>query len=296
MFSTGFVLSAGGEEFGSADARVDHGGASYSFRWDDPGLGWSQGNEVTVSLVQSDQNTPALGAPTISGTAQVGETLTADTSGVEDADGLEGAVFSYQWVRLDGGVETSIGTDSSSYTLVPADEGKTIAVRVSFADDADNNETLTSAATAAVAEAADPAATGAPAIGGTAQVGEKPKPDVSGIVGADLTVGVTVAAAASHDGSSEFTFEIEFSEEFGISYVTLKTHAFNVTGGEVRKAQRTNRPSNITWRITVRPTSTGDVTIQLPATTDCEATGAICTGDGRKLSNSLNFTVSGPGQ
>ena len=24
--------------------------------------------------------------------------------------------------------------------------------------------------------------------------------------------------------------------------------------------------------------------------------GAICTGDGRKLSNSLNFTVSGPGQ
>ena len=143
---------------------------------------------------------------------------------------------------------------------------------MSFTDDAGNNETLTSAATAAVAEAADPAATGAP-IGGTAQVDEKLKPDVSGTVGADLTVSLTVAAAASHDGSSEFTFEIEFSEEFGISYVTLKTHAFNVTGGEVRKAQRTNRPSNITWRITVRPTSTGDVTIELPATTDCGAAG-----------------------
>ena len=388
MFSTGFVLSVGDEEFGSADAMVDKGGASYRFRWDDPGLGWSQGNEVTVSLVQSDQNTPALGAPTISGAAQVGETLTADTSGVEDADGLANVSYRYQWIRLDGGVETNIGTDSSSYTLVtddagktirvrvsftdddgndetltsaaanraatgaPAisgtaqvgetltaaasriadadgltnasysyrwirddgsdvtdirdaryvtytldadDVGKTIRVRVSFTDDAGNNETLTSAATAVVAEAADPAATGAP-IGGTAQVGEKLKPDVSGIVGADLTVSLTVAAAASHDGSSEFTFEIEFSEEFGISYVTLKTHAFNVTGGEVRKAQRTNRPSNITWRITVRPTSTGDVTIELPATTDCEAAGAICTGDGRKLSNSLNFTVSGPGQ
>ena len=29
-------------------------------------------------------------------------------------------------------------------------------------------------------------------------------------------------------------------------------------------------------------------------TTDCNATGAVCTGDGRKLSNRLEFTVSGP--
>ena len=78
--------------------------------------------------------------------------------------------------------------------------------------------------------------------------------------------------------------------------MTLKSHAFNVTGGSVEKAQRTDKPSNITWLITVKPASTGDVTIELPATTDCDAQGAICTGDGRKLSNSLNFTVSGPGQ
>ena len=386
MFSTGFVLSVGDEEFGSAEAMVDHGGASYRFRWDDPGLGWSEGNEVAVSLVQSDQNTPALGAPTIGGTAQVGETLTADTSGVEDADGLDNVSYSHQWIA--GGVDID-GANASAYTLTSSEQdqtiqvrvsftddagnnetltsaaanraatgaptisgtaqmgekltadasriadadgltnvsysyrwirddgsnvtdirdaryitytvgaddvGKTIQVRVSFTDDAGNNETLTSAATAAVAEAANPAATGAPAIGGTAQVDEKLKPDVSGTVDADLTMSLTVAAPAPHDGSSEFTFEIEFSEEFGISYVTLKTHAFNVTGGEVRKAQRTNRPSNITWRITVRPTSTGDVTIELPATTDCGAAGAICTGDGRKLSNSLSFTITGPGQ
>ena len=100
----------------------------------------------------------------------------------------------------------------------------------------------------------------------------------------------------SHDGSSEFTFEIEFSEEFGISYATLRDHAFNVTGGSVERAQRTDKPSNIPWRITVKPQGTGDVTIELPATTDCAADGAICTGDGRKLSNSLSLTVSGPGQ
>ena len=34
-------------------------------------------------------NSPATGSPTINGTAQVGETLKADTSGIADADGLE---------------------------------------------------------------------------------------------------------------------------------------------------------------------------------------------------------------
>ena len=32
-----------------------------------------------------------------------------------------------------------------------------------------------------------------------------------------------------------------------------------------------------------------------PATTDCEAEGALCAGDGRKLSNRLEITVPGPG-
>ena len=32
----------------------------------------------------------------------------------------------------------------------------------------------------------------------------------------------------------------------------------------------------------------------LPATTDCTAEGAICTQDGRKLSNRLEITVQGP--
>ena len=100
---------------------------------------------------------------------------------------------------------------------------------------------------------------------------------------------------ATHNGTA-FTFDLTFSEEFGLSYVTLKTHAFNVTGGTVENAQRTDKPSNISWRITVKPNGNGDVTVVLPVTTDCNAEGAICTADGRKLSNRLEFTVSGPGQ
>ena len=39
----------------------------------------------------------------------------------------------------------------------------------------------------------------------------------------------------------------------------------------------------------------GPVTIVLPVSTDCTAEGAICTQDGRILSNRLEITVPGPG-
>ena len=38
-----------------------------------------------------EQNSPATGGPAITGTVRVGETLTADTSGISDSDGLDGA-------------------------------------------------------------------------------------------------------------------------------------------------------------------------------------------------------------
>ena len=313
---------------------------------------------------QQTANNPATGAPTITGKAQVGETLTADTSGISDDDGLSNAAFSYQWLADSTDIA---GATGSTYTLVDADEGKAVSVKVSFTDDAGTAETLTSAATAAVvpgteeAQAANSPATGAPAITGTAQVGETLTANTSGIADEDgLTnavfsyqwqaddsnisgatgetytladadegkaISVTVSftddagnaetlasaatdaveaapltpltavienAAASHDGESVFTFELRFSEEFGISYKTLRDHAFTVSGGTVRKAQRIEQGSNIGWRITVRPDGNGDVTIVLPETTDCESQGAICTEDGRMLSTELELTVSGP--
>ena len=129
-------------------------------------------------------NSPATGAPTISGTVQVGETLTADTSGIADADGLGNVQYQYQWLADDAEIA---GATSPTYTLAAADEGKAISVQVGFTDDADNEETLTSAATDAVAAAPTPnsPATGAPAISGTAQVGETLTADTSGIADDD---------------------------------------------------------------------------------------------------------------
>ena len=105
----------------------------------------SEGTEAVAAA-----NTPATGAPAISGTAQVGETLTANTSGIADADGLSNVQYEYQWLADDAEIS---GATNATYTLVAADEGKAISVSVSFTDDAGNDETLTSAATAAVAGA-----------------------------------------------------------------------------------------------------------------------------------------------
>ena len=105
---------------------------------------------------------------------------------------------------------------------------------------------------------------------------------------------------SSHDGQSEFTFELQFSEEpkEDFSYKTLRDHAFTVTRGTVKGdkvdgARRLVSGSNIGWLIKIRPTSNGDVTIVLPITEDCDAQGAICTDDGTMLSSPLEFTVSG---
>ncbi len=93
-------------------------------------------------------NSPATGAPTISGTARVAETLTAHTGGIADDNGLGNATFTYQWQADGSDIPAAAG---NTHTLAGADEGRVIKVRVSFTDDEGNDETLTSAATGAVA-------------------------------------------------------------------------------------------------------------------------------------------------
>ena len=103
--------------------------------------------------------------------------------------------------------------------------------------------------------------------------------------------------SVSHDGRATFTFELRLSEtpKDGFSYKTLRDHAFTVTGGEVTKARRLEAGKNLRWEITVQPSGDGEVAVSLPATTDCDDEGAICTDNGRMLSGSLEFTVPGPG-
>ena len=190
-----------------------------------------EGNAETLTsaatgAVTPRPNSPATGAPTIGGTAQVGETLTVETSGIADADGLTGATFSYQWLSSR---DTEIqGATGAAYILVPGDAGKTIKVRVSFTDDEGNAETLTSAATGAVAPRPNSPATGAPTIGGTAQVGEMLTASTSGIADAD---GLT---------NTTFSYQWLSSRDTAISGATGSTYTLVSTDlGKIIKVKVT---------------------------------------------------------
>ena len=118
--------------------------------------------------------------------------------------------------------------------------------------------------------------------------------DVANDTAPEPLTAVAHGVPGSHDGSAAFTFELRFSEEMPLSYKTLRGHAFTVTGGEVVKARRLERGKNVRWEITVRPDGDGTVTIALPVTEDCASNHAICTEDGRPLSNRLQIAVPGP--
>ena len=334
--------------------------------------------------VAAAANTPATGAPAIIGTAQVGETLTADITGIADADGLTGVAFTYQWLADDAEIS---GATGSTYALADDDAGKAIRVRVSFTDDAGNAETLTGTATVAVAWVAwsaaltvgtdtsyIPLASGYSAWGmdgtlsadtftlngttyrvlvlahqsdglvlgidpelqGDFTLGigdvqyerrESSRPitkyrdaywwearDWNWSAGDTLEVSLTLTSRAdapvpqlplapptawfrlapeNHNGVDGFTFRLHFSQDIATGRETLRDHSLEVTGGSVTGVERVNGSHRI-WEITVAPASSGDVTIALPADRTCEAPGAICTADGRKLHNRPEFTVLGP--
>ena len=169
----------------------------------------------SVLSASAAANSPATGAPTISGTAQVGETLTTDTSGVADADGLSNIQYEYQWLADDSDIAAAT---NATYTLVAADEGRVIKVRVSFTDDAGNEETLISGTTDAVVARPNSPATGAPTITGTVQVGETLTSDTSGIADADGLGSVQyeyqwLADDADISGATNATYTLTDSEE-----------------------------------------------------------------------------------
>ena len=130
----------------------------------------------------------------------MGQTLSADLSGLADEDGTAqadndavGYAYAYQWVQVDGETETDItGATSKTYTLATEDAGKTVKVEVSFTDDADNDEgplvsePYPATGTIALADGNHPA-TGVPAITGAAQVGQVLSANLSGLADEDGT-------------------------------------------------------------------------------------------------------------
>ena len=228
------------------------------------------------------QNSPATGRPAISGTTQVGETLTADTTGIGDADGLTNVAYSYQWLANDGTSDTDIaGETDSSYTLVAADEGKTIKVRVSFTDDAGNGESLTSTATISVAARPNSPATGRPAISGTAQVGETLTADTSGISDADGLADATFAYQWLADGTG-------IAGATGDAYILTTSEM-----GKIIKV-RVSFTDDAGNEETLTSTATGTVSPAVqPQTANSSATGVPTVTGTAQVGETLSVDTSG---
>ena len=107
---------------------------------------WSLYNtrELALSL---PANNDATGTPDITGRALPGQTLTAGTGNVADADGLpqNASDFAWQWIRVADETDTPIqDATSSTYTLTDDDVGKQVKVVMSFTDSLSGVESLTS--------------------------------------------------------------------------------------------------------------------------------------------------------
>ena len=115
---------------------------------------------ATTAKIENVNDAPT-GNVSILGTAAQNQILTASNT-LADTDGL--GTISYLWLRE--GTEIK-GATKTTYTLTQADVGKTIAVKASYIDSLGYSESMSSSATAIVADAND-APTGTVKITGTA--------------------------------------------------------------------------------------------------------------------------------
>ena len=224
---------------------------------------------ATAPVKPAQSNEPAAGLPTISGTAQVGETLTADTSGISDADGMTNAVFRYLWTRWDGGTHEDIeAATDSTYEVSDEDEGKTIRVRVGFSDDRGNDEALTSAATGAVA--ARPAQLTA-------------------------TFPASPFQSSRHKGDDDRP-QVIVAFNLPVQSFDKTTPSVSLTGATVSSLVRHEEDGlENAWVFFLDPEGNDDVVFTLVAGQSCDG-GGICTGEGKMLSEGGTTALPGPNE
>ncbi len=118
---------------------------------------------------------------------------------------------------------------------------------------------------------------------------------------------------AQHDGSTRIKVRVAFSDAVDESPQKVGQHGVSVDGGEVASVRAVggNAPGGagtrsaggqdegpedreVVWELEIEPDSDEDVTVSLEAWRPCGEPGAICTEDGRALSEGISTTVRGP--
>jgi len=152
--------------------------------------------EITLS---NDNRPDLTGTVAINNTSpKVGDTLTAAYSG-----GNGTGTATWQWIQ---GESTNIGTNSNTYTVAAADEGKTIKVQVSFAN---QKNSKTSAATGLVTVNNRPGLTGTVAIDNTSpKVGDTLTAAYSGGNGTGTATWQWVRGESANIGTNSSTYTV----------------------------------------------------------------------------------------
>ena len=301
----------------SWDAPDSNGGSAvtgYKVQWKEAADSWDTPAEVSETTVTGTSHTVTGLTDGMGYTFRVFAVNSAgDSSASDDASGTprETTAPTVSSATVDGATLTVTFSEGLTETPLPAVTTFTVNVGdnrrgVNSVAISGSTVTLTLASAATSTDAVSVGYT-VPSDAAAARLKDLSDNPAESFTGQTVTNNTAAAqtpltasvesAPPSHNGSDEFRIRIAFSEEpkTGFSYKIMRDHAFTVTGGSVTGARRLEPLSNIGWEVVVEPDSNGDVTIVLPATTDCNAQGAICTGDGRPLSTRLEITVSGPG-
>ncbi|MEJ8838671.1 choice-of-anchor U domain-containing protein [Ramlibacter sp. AN1133] len=228
------IANATGTTFTPGQAQVDKVITVQGSYDDRHGTHESRTSSGTARV--ANVNDAATGTPVIGNTAPAqGQVLTVNTSSIADADGI--GAFSFQW--LAGGAVIA-GATSSSLTLTQAQVDQAISVRVSFTDGFGSAESLTSAATAKVANV-DDAPTGAVNVNGARVVGMPLHADASTVADPDglgtfsfqwLRAGVAISGATA-DTYTPVADDSGQDVSVRVSYTDLFGHAEALTSGAV---------------------------------------------------------------
>ncbi|MDG0996930.1 MAG: cadherin-like domain-containing protein, partial [Gammaproteobacteria bacterium] len=145
---------------------------------DDGGEVESLTSSETPEVSGAGNNLP-VGLVTITGSAEEGSTLTADTGAISDVDGI--GVFNYQW-RADG--TDILGATGATFNITAAQVGVAIDVVVTYSDGAGNSERVISDATADVANVND-VPTGGVTITGSVVINQELGTDITTLADID---------------------------------------------------------------------------------------------------------------
>ena len=92
-----------------------------------------------------------------------------------------------------------------------------------------------------------------------------------------------------HNGSDPFTLELAFDDSIK-AYAADVSDSITVTNGSLTTIAQNE--SDITrWNLTVTPSGADTITVELAASVPCDEDGALCTFNGRRLSQGVQTTI-----